>query len=520
MMKLPSSVETVPSTGPVKGNRARTRRLAMGSALLLVVILVFILTGLFEIVMVRYSHPGETVWESHLTTVLFSCSAAALAAYFAFRKYDSLLHVLQHAIAKGKAAETALQDSLAELQSLQTITNELLELDDPSQVRGSIARGIVKHLGYDRALVAQCSRSDGTITGLTVFPWTEAARVLADSCSGEVNEGRPSIPGDFRIVNILDQQKVIRYSPDNLFIALASELRIPVNEKDWLSEATIGVAMQIKGETAGIILAGGTTELVLGSADCLVRVAKHASIAMDNAFLFSHVCEQRLNLRELGVRLEEAEETERKRLAAELHDQVGQNLTAMGINLGILEGYLSGKEDNRVKLRIEDTYALIEDTTIRIREVMADLRPPGLDDFGIKGALQWVCEQFSNRTGIKITALIEEINPRPSPLIERTLFRIAQEALTNATRHSDAQNVLLTLESSGGKIRMCLIDDGRGFDTEGKSSMDSPKWGLRIMRERAELAGGTLHIDSKQGKGTKILVEVSDGKENESLPGR
>ncbi len=217
----------------------------------------------------------------------------------------------------------------------------------------------------------------------------------------------------------------------------------------------------------------------------------------------------RRRLRELSRRLVELQETERRDLSRELHDDVGQNLTALSINLNIIENLLPEGYATKINDRIYDSYKLIEETVRQIRDVMARLRPPVLDDYGLVAALNWYANQFKERTGIAIAVRGEELAARLPLTVETALFRIAQEALNNAAKHAKASEITLTVEVLGERVRLDIVDNGVGFDPETHHQMGAkPEWGLINMRERAESFGGEFRIETAPGKGTKIVVEV------------
>jgi signal transduction histidine kinase len=214
-------------------------------------------------------------------------------------------------------------------------------------------------------------------------------------------------------------------------------------------------------------------------------------------------------LRALATQMAEVEEAERQRLARELHDQVGQSLTALGINLNIVRTQMLKEATDVVRSRLDDSLALVEQTTERIRDVMADLRPPVLDDYGLMAALRWYGEQFASRTGITVDVHGEELDPRLPADVETVLFRIAQEAVTNVTKHAQATQVLMAVEVDDETVRLVVADDGVGFDPARLSEPGERQgWGLLNMTERAEAAGGRCHIESGPAQGTKITVEV------------
>jgi len=214
-------------------------------------------------------------------------------------------------------------------------------------------------------------------------------------------------------------------------------------------------------------------------------------------------------LRALTVRLAETEEAERRRLAQELHDRVGQNLTALSINLSIMSNLLPPKSSAAIMPRLEDSLALVGETVEHIRDVMAELRPPVLDDYGLLASLRWFGHRFAQRAGLAITIGGAEPSIRLPLATEIILFRIAQEALTNVARHAEAHQVSIMLEEMNGGARLTIADDGIGFDPEKRSQPNNRRGlGLLTMAERAESIGGRLRIDSAPGRGTRVIVEV------------
>ena len=220
-----------------------------------------------------------------------------------------------------------------------------------------------------------------------------------------------------------------------------------------------------------------------------------------------HYAEQ---LRALSAQLAEVAEVERRRLVRELHDQVGQRLTALGINLNIIRTQIPEQTGDAIRSRIDDSLSLVEQTTECIRDVMADLRPPVLDDYGLVAALHWYGEQFARRTGIAVAVQGEEPVPRLAARVETALFHIAQEALTNVAKHAQAKNVKVTVQVHDEILRLVVADDGIGFDS---AHMTDPGgghgWGLLTMTERAEAVGGRCRIGSIPGQGARVIVEVA-----------
>lgn len=215
-------------------------------------------------------------------------------------------------------------------------------------------------------------------------------------------------------------------------------------------------------------------------------------------------------LRALSVKLAETEESERRRLSRELHDRVGQNLTALNFNLTATMNQLGAEPVPVAASRLKDSQKLVEETISCVRDVMADLRPPLLDDYGLAAVLRWYCREFSRRSGIQAVIASDTYASRLPLSIELALFRIAQESLSNVMRHSRAAKVAVDLEATEESVRMSIFDNGVGFNPEDLGSPRGQKsgWGMLGMRERAEMAGGRLQVVSAPGKGTRIIVEV------------
>jgi len=212
-------------------------------------------------------------------------------------------------------------------------------------------------------------------------------------------------------------------------------------------------------------------------------------------------------LEALSRRLVALQEFERKDLARELHDRVGQSLTALNINLSILAAGLPLQASDELRARLADSEKLVEQTTAAIRDVVTELRPPMIDDQGLAHALDWYAAQFSARTGVAVSVRGSKAPERPAPAVEIALFRIAQEALNNVTKHARAKRVEITLGRSGAEFVMAVEDDGVGFDV-GRARVDRTGLGIVTMRERAQAVGGRFEVQAMPGRGTRFTVWV------------
>ncbi len=218
--------------------------------------------------------------------------------------------------------------------------------------------------------------------------------------------------------------------------------------------------------------------------------------------------ESRKRLQILSQRLVEVQEEERRAIARELHDSVGQSLSALNINLVILDNQISDYANEQIRTRLNDSMQLTAETINLVRDVMSDLRPAVLDDYGLEAALQSYVDQFKSRYGIKI--LFEKPEPpilRMGSSIEMTFLRIAREALLNIARHAHADQVNLSLWQEENAIRLVVQDNGSGIESWPDANRPGSH-GLTIMRERAEAVSGNLRVASLPGKGTKVEVSI------------
>ncbi|HLV81187.1 MAG TPA: sensor histidine kinase, partial [Chthonomonadaceae bacterium] len=198
----------------------------------------------------------------------------------------------------------------------------------------------------------------------------------------------------------------------------------------------------------------------------------------------------------------EAQEKERRHLARELHDEIGQALTAVKINLESLQ---RAAEAPRTE-RLGDSIAIVQQTLEQVRSLSLDLRPAMLDDFGLTAALRWHFDRQAKRTGIELHLDCEPFRKRLPPTIETACFRVAQEALTNILRHAKAGQVRVTLRQDAQEVLLTVEDDGAGFNVAAarRAATRNASMGLLGMEERARLAGGRLEIVSERRRGTKI----------------
>ncbi len=205
----------------------------------------------------------------------------------------------------------------------------------------------------------------------------------------------------------------------------------------------------------------------------------------------------------------EAQEEERRRIARELHDQIGQVLTAVQLNLQTIQGMCLTPEASPY---LKDTIDVVDEALRLVRDLSVDLRPPQLDDLGLVTALRWYVDRYAQRTGVRADVLVElaDHDDRFSRDLETACFRIAQEALTNVVRHAQAKRVLVQLTRGRSDLLLTVKDDGVGFDLNAlrKRAPRAATLGLLGMQERAHAVGGTVEIDSTLSEGTEIRCRL------------
>jgi PAS domain S-box-containing protein len=239
-----------------------------------------------------------------------------------------------------------------------------------------------------------------------------------------------------------------------------------------------------------------------------------AGMVIDSARLYTaqrqarQRAEQQSNrIRKMARRIVQAQEEERGRISRELHDEAGQSLTALQLGLELAKVQLP---DDLVEAKsgLQELAQLAHDTQNNLRHISHNLRPPGLDAYGLDAALRGLCEDFARHTGLEVSYDGEEV-PALQPLPALSLYRFAQEALTNVAKHSQASRVKMVLEPDSDTVSLWVEDDGHGFTPPPwEESVLSQGTGLVGMVERLEMIDGYLDIRSVEGKGTRLTAVI------------
>jgi signal transduction histidine kinase len=300
----------------------------------------------------------------------------------------------------------------------------------------------------------------------------------------------------------------------------------------WI-RSIVGAPVRIKDETIGFIVLASATPAFFTSehAKRLEVFAAQAAIAIDNARLYEEVLAGRERLQAISVRLVQVQESERRRLARELHDEIGQALTGLKFSLEIGTGELdlgAGPPD-MLRTRLWQASQQVSELIAKTRELSLALRPAMLDDLGLLPALIWQIDRYQEQTGIRVQFQASDLEGRRFPAeLETAAYRIVQEALTNVARHAQVRQAAVRIwvkaaarrgESQAGsgdiktysstdpgcKLIVSVEDHGAGFDLPAVlASRDGG--GLAGMQERAALLGGRLTIEALPGTGTHLTA--------------
>lgn len=245
--------------------------------------------------------------------------------------------------------------------------------------------------------------------------------------------------------------------------------------------------------------------------DMLTAIGGQIGVAIENASLYEELRQTEMLRRQLLERGIDLQEEERKRIARELHDQTSQRLTSILMTLSVLG---DTESMDKVRAHVKDLRNLTAQTLEEVHDLALELRPRLLDDLGLLAALQHYLGEFRDRFRVPVDFQVLGLgNKRLLPRVETSLYRIAQEALTNIARHAQAHNIGVLLENRGTSVILIVEDDGKGFDVPQVmgSHVHEGNLGLYGMRERASLLGGTLTIESTPGEGTSIFAEIPLG---------
>jgi PAS domain S-box-containing protein len=221
-------------------------------------------------------------------------------------------------------------------------------------------------------------------------------------------------------------------------------------------------------------------------------------------------------LRHLSAELLTAQEMERKRIAGEVHDELGQAMTVLKLRLRTIEKQLRNDQD-KIKGECLDLLGYADTILKSVRRISRDLTPSVLDDLGLSAAVRWLVDNFRQSSDLNIELHADDIDSQVPKGLQINAYRILQECLNNCVKHAGAQNITVSIRNNPDGLKLCVEDDGEGFNPEELASLDASKKGvgLSTMRERALLLNGTLDIASREGAGTCVTLKIPRMNEGE-----
>jgi signal transduction histidine kinase len=311
-----------------------------------------------------------------------------------------------------------------------------------------------------------------------VFRWNAAER----RAQGYAFLRDEVFPRRMAMLSIADQIGGISESQLN-----AGKLRVAATFSDFRRRLVITIGLTIG---LGLLLAAFTTAKILG-------------LEEETAGRYQEIAAARAELKQLSARLVEAQEEERRSISRELHDEVGQSLTGVLVEMANLSNRIRAGDLAAVESKTNEVKKLLEDAVGVVRNMALLLRPSMLDDLGLAPALQWQAREVSKRTGLRVRIAAEDLSEDLPEEHKTCIYRIVQEALHNCVQHSGAHIVKVTVRQESGRILLDIDDDGKGFNAREERGM-----GLLGIEERVSYLGGTFAVESAPGHGAHLSITL------------
>jgi signal transduction histidine kinase len=265
------------------------------------------------------------------------------------------------------------------------------------------------------------------------------------------------------------------------------------------NEQVVGLLLKFQARLLITLVAA----LVLGAGMAIFSTLRILKLETQVHLRYQEAAEARHQLKDLSARLVEAQETERRALSRELHDEVGQSLSAVLIELRNISAGLSTKTEQQLRDRVESIKGLVEGTIRVVRNMALLLRPSMLDDLGLVPALKWQAREVSKRTSMDVSVAAELISDDLPDEYKTCIYRVVQEALHNCSNHAHARSVRIRVQHAQQWLTLSIQDDGTGFDTSQVKGL-----GLLGIQERVARLGGHCTVQSTPGRGTILAVEL------------
>jgi signal transduction histidine kinase len=400
----------------------------------------------------------------------------------------------------GVRSVQSVQENAAELVREQSVTNRLIDELHSQQTSLSEVFSVLARdpdsVDYDR-IMAQLDEADRDIDRISA----EGAQTPESRLWQRLKASSADFSREAR--RLLTTENIETYASMELFRDHAAFTSVVARLLEVEYRKVSAAQAQLDRRSSRLL---SQSTLFAGASVLLALV--FAAVTLRLALQLIHALEEQTGeLSRVSWHMLETQEAAARRFSHELHDELGQSLTAVKTNLTAIE---AGGAFSRE--RVDDCLRLVDDAIGNVRQMSQLLRPTILDDFGLEAGLRWLAEGFATRTGIevKVESKIEE---RLADETETHLFRISQEALTNVARHSGAKHVGIALQPEAGGVRLTIEDDGRGLPPDGAGRNGL---GLIGIRARARSAGGSADIRSTPGHG--VVIEVRVPIRNETHP--
>ncbi|MBI2525508.1 MAG: GAF domain-containing protein [Candidatus Rokubacteria bacterium] len=385
-----------------------------------------------------------------------------------------------------KDVEDALRQRTKRLEMLHELEWAILATQSPEAIAEAALRGVAQLIPCQHGSVA------------VLHPGRSEPTVLATYDGGHARQGA----GPCIWTPLVRHMEALREGRPHLTEAVVSAE--PPGIRSYLT-----VPMLFSGELVGAVslAVDGARGFTPEHVEIAREVTDPLAVAIQQARLHDQVRTAHGELQRLTGRIVEAQEAERRRIARELHDEVGQVLIGLKLNLEAS----ARLADEPARARLRGAQVLLTDLIGRLRDLSLDLRPPMLDDLGLVPALLWLLDRYTAHTRVRVAFRHGGLEgQRFPPELETAVYRIVQEALTNAARHAAVDEVSVQLWTTGELLHIHVHDEGKGFDADSAPASGLSS-GLGGMRERAAVLGGRLAVDSRRGLGTLVAAELPLG---------
>jgi PAS domain S-box-containing protein len=394
------------------------------------------------------------------------------------------LCVVAHDVTQRKRAEEALRRSLDALLALYE-TGQVLSSSLEREEIGSRLLEIVGRISGTTAAIINLRDDQGGLHAWRTFGPDELLRQIREA----------------------PEARAVRRAAFESGNRGSCELTLPVQKIDGL--AGLSMPMRVRDEVIGVLEVYGPERLAESErADTFASLANQAASALENARLYEELTGRERQLHDLIVQLLAAQEEERRRVAYDIHDGLAQTAAAAHHHLqAFARHHPPGSPQGQEQL--DEALEIVRGVVGEARHLIHDLRPTVLDDFGLAAAVRLQVDALQAE-GLEVGLEDALGDERLPPEIETTLFRVAQEALTNVRKHAPASRVRVALDRSGRAVRLLVRDEGRGFQPDEAKRGNGPgeRVGLSSMRERVSLLGGRFELHSEPGAGTTLKAEV------------